>query len=216
MCAIRSPAGRHPITPRGLSGRKHIDAGRNSNVSHVDPWRNHPGIFQRQRSRPAERVTTQFACAFQHVVIIEESHGYSQIINNVDAPCINRLAREGECLTNSFGVSQRVANALVDLAGELEERSHIAFQQRRAVIIVDIRQHLPKHAREKQLAPFLIGRSREARQRLTRFLLKVYRSRPVGCFPSRYRSNQCGPQLWQSTHCDASSQSISTKPLPPY
>lgn len=39
------------------------------------------------------------------VVVVEENHGYDQIIGSENAPYINQLAREGTLFTNSEGVS---------------------------------------------------------------------------------------------------------------
>jgi hypothetical protein len=44
--------------------------------------------------------------SFDHIVIvIEENHGYSQIINSSSAPYINSLAKQGANFTNSYGVT---------------------------------------------------------------------------------------------------------------
>ena len=39
------------------------------------------------------------------VLVIEENHAYSQIINSPDAPYINRLAAQGALFTQSFGIT---------------------------------------------------------------------------------------------------------------
>ena len=39
------------------------------------------------------------------VLVIEENHSYSQIINSPDAPYINRLAAQGALFTQSFGIT---------------------------------------------------------------------------------------------------------------
>lgn len=39
------------------------------------------------------------------VVVVEENHGYSDIIGNPDAPFINGLAREGELFTQAYAVA---------------------------------------------------------------------------------------------------------------
>jgi phosphatidylinositol-3-phosphatase len=39
------------------------------------------------------------------VIVIEENHGYAQIIGNPDAPWINALAKRGMLFTQSFGVT---------------------------------------------------------------------------------------------------------------
>ncbi|MEP6932600.1 MAG: alkaline phosphatase family protein [Nitrospirota bacterium] len=39
------------------------------------------------------------------VMVIEENHSYSQIIDSLDAPYINRLAAQGAVFTQSFGVT---------------------------------------------------------------------------------------------------------------
>lgn len=39
------------------------------------------------------------------VVVVEENHGYSQIIGNPAAPFINSLASSGALMTNSFGIT---------------------------------------------------------------------------------------------------------------
>ena len=39
------------------------------------------------------------------VLVIEENHAYSQIINSPDAPYINRLATQGALFTQSFGLT---------------------------------------------------------------------------------------------------------------
>jgi hypothetical protein len=39
------------------------------------------------------------------VLVIEENHSYSQIINSPDAPHINRLAAQGALFTQSFGIT---------------------------------------------------------------------------------------------------------------
>ena len=39
------------------------------------------------------------------VMVIEENHSYSQIIDSSDAPYINRLAAQGAVFTQSFGVT---------------------------------------------------------------------------------------------------------------
>ena len=39
------------------------------------------------------------------VMVIEENHSYSQIIDSPDAPYINRLAAEGAVFTQSFGIT---------------------------------------------------------------------------------------------------------------
>ena len=39
------------------------------------------------------------------VLVIEENHAYSQIINSPDAPHINRLAAQGALFTQSFGIT---------------------------------------------------------------------------------------------------------------
>jgi hypothetical protein len=39
------------------------------------------------------------------VLVIEENHSYSQIINSPDAPFINRLATQGAVFTQSFGIT---------------------------------------------------------------------------------------------------------------
>jgi len=43
---------------------------------------------------------------FDHIVIVvEENHGYSQIIGSSSAPYINSLASQGASITNSYGVT---------------------------------------------------------------------------------------------------------------
>ena len=39
------------------------------------------------------------------VMVIEENHSYSQIIDSPDAPYINRLAAQGALFTESFGIT---------------------------------------------------------------------------------------------------------------
>jgi hypothetical protein len=39
------------------------------------------------------------------VIVVEENHGYAQIIGNPDAPWINALAKRGMLFTQSFGVT---------------------------------------------------------------------------------------------------------------
>ncbi|RPH78538.1 MAG: acid phosphatase, partial [Nitrospiraceae bacterium] len=39
------------------------------------------------------------------VIVIEENHSYSQIIDSPDAPYINKLAAQGAVFTQSFGVT---------------------------------------------------------------------------------------------------------------
>jgi phosphatidylinositol-3-phosphatase len=39
------------------------------------------------------------------VIVIEENHSYSQIIDSPDAPYINGLAVQGAVFTQSFGVT---------------------------------------------------------------------------------------------------------------
>jgi acid phosphatase len=52
-----------------------------------------PGLAHARPWRPAHVV-----------VVIEENHGYEQIIGNPDAAFINKLAADGALLTNSHGI----------------------------------------------------------------------------------------------------------------
>jgi|CXWL01.1.fsa_nt_gi acid phosphatase len=55
------------------------------------------------------------------VIVIEENHGFSQIIDAPDAPFINALAKQGALLTQSFGVTHpSQPNYLALFSGSLQ------------------------------------------------------------------------------------------------
>ncbi|MEH2308584.1 alkaline phosphatase family protein [Nostoc sp.] len=75
------------------------------------PWQLIAGISNGLAVLTSVAISSQAALAatvptFDHiVVVIEENHGYSQIIGSSSAPYINSLATQGALFTNSHGVT---------------------------------------------------------------------------------------------------------------
>ncbi|WP_184549796.1 alkaline phosphatase family protein [Mucilaginibacter sp. FT3.2] len=56
------------------------------------------------------------------IVVVEENHGYSEIVNSPNAPFFNQLIKEGALFTNSSGVAHpSQPNYLVLFSGSLQE-----------------------------------------------------------------------------------------------